>query len=366
MTRPIPSAAFAASVPATRTAVIDGLPAAIDTVAEAAAPTHRFLRAAWFAAAVEAYGGTARTILAHEDDMPVAALPLVAVGPHLLGLMTVPGSYWPFRSMPLSLAASEAVAPALLDRAAGIARGVRIGPVYDDDPAATQLIAAARTRGWAVLDRFVARSWLLDMAAQRREGVWPRLSTLRKNRFHEKHLAAHGTLDWRFLDGADWPAGFAHLGTIEDHSWIASRTDGSDAKFTERGHLAFWRAAARDPVLAAMFHAALLTVDGAPAAFSFDLDAGPVKYAIANSYVPTFAKHSPGKLLYWRNLSDALDRGIETVDWGAGDSGYKQVIGADRGPAIRDWLLLRPGVPATLGRMLAGVWRRSGQAADEV
>ena len=351
---------FVAAVPAVRTTVADGLSPAIDGVAEAAAPTHRFLRAAWFAAAVEAYGGGPRTIVVTEDGVPVAALPLVPVGLRAFGLAAVPGCYWPFRSFPLSLAASPAAGVALLDGIAGIARGLRIGPVYDGDPGAGALIAAARARGWAVLDRFVAQSWLLDMAAQRHAGVWPRLSTLRKNRFHEKHLAAHGTLDWRFLDGADWPAGFAHLGNIEQRSWIATRTDGGDAKFTANGHLAFWQAAARDPVLAGMFHAALLTVDGVPAAFSFDLDAGETKYAIANSYVPAYAKHSPGKLLYWRNLTDALDRGIARVDWGAGDSGYKQVIGAEPGPAIRDWLLLRPGLPATIGRALRGSWRRSG------
>jgi CelD/BcsL family acetyltransferase involved in cellulose biosynthesis len=275
----------------------------------------------------------------------------------------VPGCYWPFRSFPLSLGASDAAAPALLDELACHARGLRIGPVCDGDPAVEPLLAAARARGWAVLDRFVARSWVLDMAAQRQAGVWPRLSTLRKNRFHEKHLAAHGALDWRFLDRADWPAGFASLGAVEERSWIASRTDGGDAKFTAAGHLAFWRAAARDPVLAGMFHAALLSVDGAPAAFSFDMDVGETKYAIANSYVPAFAKHSPGKLLYWRNLVDALDRGITRVDWGAGDSGYKQVIGAEPGPAMRDWLLLRPGLPAVIGRALGGVWRRSGGRA---
>ena len=356
---------FAATVPATRIEVVRGLPPEIDAVAEAAAPTHRFLRAAWYAAAVEAYGGAARTIVAREDGVTVAALPIVPVGPGLLRLVSVPGCYWPFRSAPLSLAASSATAPALLDAVAGIANGLRIGPVYDGDPAATALIESARARGWTVLDRYVAESWLLDMAAQRREGVWPRPSTLRKNRFHEKHLASHGALDWRFLDGADWPAAFAWLGQVEDRSWIATRTGGSDAKFTAAGHLAFWHAASRDPVLAGMFHAALLTVDDVPAGFSFDMDVGETKYAIANSYVPDYAKHSPGKLLYWRNLSDAIERGVTRVDWGAGDTGYKQVIGADPGPTLRDWLFLRPGLPALGGRVLATAWRRSGNRPGE-
>jgi CelD/BcsL family acetyltransferase involved in cellulose biosynthesis len=364
MTKAISAREFTAAAAATWVAVVDGLPGSIDTVAESAVPTHRFLRRAWYAAAVEAYGGVPRTIVVHEHGLPVAVLPMVGLGPRALGLMTVPGSYWPFRSLAVSIAASDAVPGALLDGVGAAARGLRIGPVYDRDPAASALIAAARARGWAVLDRFVAQSWLLDMAAQQQAGVWPRLSTLRKNRFHEKHLATHGALDWRFLDGPDWPDGFASLGAVEERSWIAARTDGGDAKFTRIGHIAFWRAAAHDPVLAGMFHAALLSVDGAPAAFSFDIDVGETKYAIANSYVPDFAKHSPGRLLYWRNLSDALGRGLTTVDWGAGDSGYKQVIGAEPGPAIRDWLLLRPGLPAAAGRALAWVWKRSGNAEN--
>ncbi|WP_294138225.1 GNAT family N-acetyltransferase [Sphingomonas sp.] len=346
--------------PVARGSVADGLAAAIDTVAQGAAPTHAFLRYGWYAAALAAYGGHARTVLVEEDGEPTLALPLVGVGPALLRLAAVPGCYWPFRSFPLARRAGEATIRAALSTLAGAVNGLRIGPVYDDDAAAMPLIAAARASGWAVLDRFVADSWLLDMAALQAEGSWPRGSTLRKNRFHEKHLAAHGAPDWRFLAGTDWPAAFDALAAVEQASWIAARTDGSDAKFTATGHGAFWRAAAADPVIAGMLRAALLTIDGSPAAFSFDLDAGNLKYAIANSYDPAYAKHSPGKLLYYRNLVEALGRGIARVDWGAGDSGYKQVIGAERGPAIRDWLLLRPGLPALAGRLARGVWRRSG------
>ena len=346
--------------PVARASVADGLAAAIDTVAAVAAPGHAFLRYGWYAAALAAYGGHARTVLVEEDGRPTLALPIATVGPAFLGLATVPGCYWPFRSFPLAADAGDATLKAALATLAGTVNGLRIGPVYDDDAAAMPLIAAARASGWAVLDRFVADSWLLDMAALQDEGTWPRGSTLRKNRFHEKHLAAHGVPDWRFLCDADWPAAFDALAAVERASWIAARTDGSDAKFTTAGHGAFWRAAAADPVIAGMLRAALLTIDGKPAAFSFDLDAGDLKYAIANSYDPVYAKHSPGKLLYYRNLVEALGRGIARVDWGAGDSGYKQVIGADRGPAIRDWLLLRPGLPALAGRLARGAWRRSG------
>ncbi|WP_332838034.1 GNAT family N-acetyltransferase [Sphingomonas sp. MA1305] len=361
MTKPMRLADFQQLPPAARAQIGDGLSVAIDRVAEAGSASHAFLRYGWYAAALAAYGGAARTLVVEEDGAPVLALPFVGLGPAMLRLAAVPGCYWPFRSFPIALGAGEGALGAALDALAGTINGLRIGPVYDDDATAMPLIAAARMRGWTTIDRFVADSWLLDMAAVQAEGTWPRNSTLRKNRFHEKHLAEHGVPAWHFLHGADWPAAFDRLAAVEEASWIATRTDGSDAKFTTTGHGAFWRAAAADPVLADMLRAALLTIDGRPAAFSFDLDAGDLKYAIANSYDPAFAKHSPGKLLYYRNLVEAIGRGVTRVDWGAGDSGYKQVIGADRGPAIRDWLLLPPRLPALAGRLLRGLWQRSGQ-----
>ena len=273
----------------------DGLATAIDEVAARAAPEHAFLRYGWYAAALAAYGGAARTLVVEEDAQPTLALPLVGVGPAALKLAAIPGSYWPFRSFPLALDAGEGTIRAALHMLSGCVNGLRIGPVYDGDVAVTPLIAAARRSGWTVLDRFVAKSWLLDIAALRVEGGWPRGSTLRKNRFHEKHLAAHGALDWRFLNGEDWPAAFEALATIEEASWIAARTDATDAKFTRTGHGAFWRAAAADPVLAAMFRAALLTIDGRPAAFSFDIDAGTLTYAIANSLRPAVREAFAGQ-----------------------------------------------------------------------
>ena len=363
MDQPLSLAAFrrlapVRHVPAVRVSVLDGLTGAIDAVAQDAAPTHRFLRYGWYAAALAAYGGRARTVLVEQDGFAVAALPLVGVGPPVGGLAAVPGCYWPFRSFPLHLAAEREAVDALLAGLARTVRCLRIGPAYDDDAALTALLERARVAGWATLERRVATGWRLEL---RDAAAWPRGSTLRKNRFHEKHLATHGRLDWRFLGGGDWPERFDALAAVEEKSWIAARTDGRDAKFTRAGHGAFWRAAAADPVLAGMMSAAVLCVDDAPAAFSFDLDVGARRYAIANSYDPAFARHSPGKVLSYRNLVRARDGGIAVVDWGAGDSGYKQTIGALEGPALRDWLLVRPGAGALAARLLRGRWAASGQ-----
>lgn len=357
MTKPMPLDQFVRLPRILRTETVDGLASALDIVAEAAPATHRFLRHQWYAAALKAYGGAARTLLVSAEEVPALALPMIATGPAWLRLAMVPGSYWPFRSFPIAENAGLEVLEAALAALARQVNALRIGPVYQGDPAAAPLVEAARARGWAIVERSIAQSFLLDMAAARAEGTWPRNSTLRKNRFHEKHLGAHGELDWRFLSGGDWPEAFDALASIERASWINDRTDGSDAKFTDIGHGAFWRSLAEDATLAEMMRGALLTVAGKPAAFSFDLDVGGLRYAIANSYDPAYAKHSPGKLLYYRNLVDALAHGTTHVDWGAGDSGYKSVIGATPGPMIRDWLLLRPGLPARLAPLLRLAWR---------
>lgn len=364
MTKPMPLAEFTRLPPLLAAELGDGLASALDTVAARAAPSHRFLRFGWFAAALAAYGGTARTLTVLREGAPVLALPFVPTGPAALRLATVPGCYWPFRSFPVAQDAGAEAFEAALDRLVDHVNALRLGPVYDGDAALEGLRAAAAARGWVALDRFVAESFLLDMAVLRADGTWPRNSTLRKNRFHEKHLAEHGALEWSFVSGAEWtPRAFDDLAAVEAKSWIADRTDGADAKFMGQGHGGFWRAAAADPAIAEMMWAALLRIDGEPAAFSFDLNAGALKYAIANSYDPRVAKHSPGKLLYYRNLVRALDDGIATVDWGAGDSGYKRVIGAAAGPAIRDWLFVRPGFAGFAARLAGPYWRRSGNRA---
>ena len=131
----------AESMPPARARIADGLPAAIDAVAARAAPGHGFLRAGWFAAALHAYGGRARTVVVEEGGVATCALPFVGMGPRRARLAAVPGSYWPFRSFPLSQEAGAATLDAALATLAGAVNGLRIGPVYDDDPAAAPLLA---------------------------------------------------------------------------------------------------------------------------------------------------------------------------------------------------------------------------------
>ena len=335
--------------------VVHGFAAAIDQAAESADPRHAFLRRAWFQAA----GGQGATTLiaARADGRVIAALPTVALGPSLLGLRSVPGSYWPIRSFPVARDAGDDELAAMLASPAArraLGRAWRLGPVNQNDRTAARLLRVADRSGWTVLARRIATSFTLDIEKARLSGSWPRGSTLKKNRFHEKHLAGHGALTWRFLSGTDWsPALFDQLAAVERASWIGEKPD-ADAKFCDPRQRAIWERAAADPELAAMMHVGLIEVGGAPTAFSFGIEAGSTRYCIATSYDRRFAKHSPGKLVSYRTYMDAAERGITFLDDGAGDGGHKSVMGETPGPEIMDYLFVRG---RGKGSLLRRFWR---------
>lgn len=327
---------------------IAGLDPAIDAVAARAAPDRAFLTEIWFAAAAPERPVT----LVHGDRI---ALP---VGRHGRLLRTVPGCYWPFRSFPVAIdATAEDMAALLCHPAARAALGIawRLGPVYDDDPALALLRAAAPRAGWLVAERGIATAYALDLP----EG-WPRSSTMQGLRRKEKKLAEGGALDFRFLRGADWtPALFETLAAIEAKSWQGQR---GDPKFLPGATRAFWERLAADPVQADRMSATVLDMGGTPIAFAFDLEAGGLKYWVANGYDPALSRNSPGKSVLYRNFIEGRERGIARVDCGAGDGGYKQEMDAVPGARIVDCMILRTGLLAPLARLAAIAWRRSGQA----
>lgn len=334
-------------------ATAEGFPLAIDVLAASGPPELGFLRRAWFAAGGESQAQTLTAVRA--DGTPIAAIPSRPAGPAMLRARAVPGGYWPFRGVPIAADASDEELHALLSDNA-LNPCWRLGPVYRD-AGTLRLRRIARRAGWTILTRRSGRSWVLDITALQAEGPWPRASTLKKNRAHLRKLEAEGAVAWRSVRGADWAQDvFDALAAIEAASWIATTTDGSGAKFLKPEQRAIWENAARDPVLAEMLSATLLTVGGRPAAFSLDLTCGALQYGIASSYDEAFARFRAGRLLAWKQIEDAIAAGVARIDWGAGDSGYKREAGAVPGPLIEDHLFVRS---AALAAVLRPGWERS-------
>ncbi|UZK66973.1 GNAT family N-acetyltransferase [Sphingomonas sp. M1-B02] len=332
-----------------------GFPALLDGLADRALGPRAFLRSAWYAG--DGTDGT--TLIARRvDGSAVAAIPTVSIGPSLLGARAVPGCYWPFRSILIDRSATAAELAETfkhpLTRSA-LAPLWRVGPVYKDDPATVLLKRAVARAGWTVLSRSISKTFLFDLAASGEEGGWPRRSTRRRLAGYEKQLAQSGPVSYRHVTGPGWDeAALAALAAIEANSWVGKTTDGSGAKFLNEDQRRRWREKVRDPVLAQALSATILFVGDTPAAFSFDLQDGAVQYSIASSYDDRFAAGRPGRIVTWRQLEWARGRGITTVDLGAGDSGYKQDMGAVQGSEILDLLIVRSRSAAKLLRLKWG------------
>lgn len=322
-----------------------GFPEGIDRLAEQVGREQAFLRAAWYRAGADNDGKT--LIARRRDGAVVAAIPLTRIGPQVVGAKGVPGSYWPFRA-PLigDGVTSEDLVALLADPVAtdALAPMWRIGPIPADTPSTRMLREAAARAGWTVLERNLGTTWRFDLAAAARDngGSWPRKSSRKRLNGYLRRLADTGTVNWRAVSGADWtPEVLDQLGRVEADSWVARKTDGSGAKFLDPHQRARWQTVLADPVLAEALSATLLLHADRPVAFSFDLRAGTTQFAIAGSYAEDMAEYRVGKIVTYRQLEGALAAGVELVDLGSGDSGYKREMGAGPGPALIDLLIVR-------------------------
>jgi len=137
--------------------------------------------------------------------------------------------------------------------------------------------------------------------------------------------AAAGRRGWTVLDRAMPPA--APAGSVAgkaqslDGAALMAGGFGLLANLEASSVLAFWRAVAEDSVLAAMMSASVAPSAARPSAFTVYLDVAGTRHAVV----------------------------------GGGDTSLLEKAPL---PAMREWLLVRPGLPALLGRALSGLWLR--------
>jgi CelD/BcsL family acetyltransferase involved in cellulose biosynthesis len=194
---------------------------------------------------------------------------------------------------------------------------------------------------------------VIDLDAMRINGR-SRNSVARKLRAGWRKLEALGTPHWRSVRGAQWDKSvLADLARIEADSWIAHATDGSGAKFLTAGRRGYWRRVLADPALAQRLSATILMLDARPVAFSFDLDDGPVRYAIAGTYATDLKHCNIGKQVNFRMLDECLASDLSCIDLGSGDNGYKAEMGAEAAYDLVDLLFVKS---RTAARLLARVW----------
>ena len=225
-----------------------------------------------------------------------------------------------------------------------------------DDPSVATLRKAASLAGWHWLERRVGSLFCLDLVALRASGSWPSVKGKQKDRWRVRQLAKTGPVSITSYTGTDWTdADRDAIAAIESRSWVGQLEQGGDTKFLDPALRRYWERVTDDPAIAAMIRGFILWVGETPAAFTFGLDAGDMRYCIANNFDQQFHKFSPGRVLLYHDFEDAADRGIARIDWGLGDGGYKTQMGAHEDARVVDLLFVRNPLLARLAKPL---WQR--------
>lgn len=332
--------------------------ALIDALAAADAPERRFLRARWLTSGKPLPGAVFAA--ASPDGAPLAGFALAErrLGP--LTIREVAGGYWPFRGVPLASGASLGeLADALARNKDRLGRIWRLGPVVSGDPALELLRSAAASAGWHAIERPLGQLFELDLAAQAEAGPWPSTKTQRKNRWRKRRLEEDGgPIRTEFFTGADWTAAQRDaMAAIEAASWVGKLETGGDTKFLDPEARSYWEAVSADPHLAAMICGSVMWIGEVPAAFTFGLDTGEVRYCIANNFDERFTQFGPGRVLLYDDFARAAEMGTKRISWGVGDAGYKGEMGAEAGPQLVDLLFVRGNL---LRWLLKPLWARAG------
>ena len=332
---------------ATAAELHDGFPDAIDRLAARAALPNAFLRASWYRAGAQGSGQT--LIGKNAQGALIAAIPTIRAQPEILGIRSVPGCYWPFRSVLVSgdVLVEELAELFTQDIAVSALGSVwRMGPVPVQDATCRMVMRAAALAGWSVLERSVGRSWIFDLGNG--NGL-PGKATAKRLRQYGSRLAKQGQPSWRVVSGSGWDdATLDQLAQIERESWVGRKTDGSGAKFLFPSQRALWRDALADPHIAKLVQATILSLDDRPIAFSLDMICGSTQHAIACSFVEDMGQYRVGNLVTFHQLRQAQEQGVTIVDLGAGDLGYKRQMGARQGDQLVDLLFVRSRIKAGL------------------
>ena len=266
-------------------------------------------------------------------------------------LWALGGYYWPWRGVAVEPGAGE---DALAELAAQMTRRpcgavLRMGPLIDGDTDTQRFVTLLRARGWRALMQETGQVFELTLPAsaealqaQVSGSLWKNIAYLRRrldkqgavttqrHRLSAVHAAP-------LLQRAAW---------VEQTSWVAQQ--GEDVKLVGAHNLAYWSQLAQhgDGPEVVLW---LLSSGERDIAYSLHLEYGQTMCIVANGYDDGFKASSPGSLLSLDIFRDAIGRGLRLVDWGQGDSGYKQRWGALPGARMMNMILFRPGLAGAAG-----------------
>ena len=213
----------------------------------------------------------------------------------------------------------------------------RIGPDYG-------LWSVSRDKGaWPIVRR--AGTWE-DYLASRDPHV--RHEMRRK----EARAKRKSTVTFRVVtDERDLDDVMADLIKIEERSWKGPRGLSITAEEESRH---FYAALTRRAARSGRLRIYLLYIDGAPVGHVYGLTSNGEYQALTTSYDQSFARVSPGALLFHEALRDVLADGYAVFDFLSGESRWKRELANDRRDYVNLCVFSQPSLTCTYR------WARDG------
>jgi hypothetical protein len=319
-------------------------------------PEWRFLAGDWAAAWAETYLPYDRwrpplryLTVRRKDGIPTGVLPLVELkfGPWKFDAAA--GYFLPYRSLPLAGSSEmmDATCESMVDALATHRKfrlGLRIGPTSTQDRMCGALIAALRRAGWQIGIAVAGEVFVVELPNGIDEFNELSSAMVKRVDYYERRLQKLAKLkivEYAGSDHRNWETVLSEAAQIERNSWI--KREGGTIMFDGVLNRRFWMRLLSDEFLAPCMSIWVMYIDRRPASFSCGINVGATKYVVANLYDEAFKAHSCGAILARQVLVSAICRGQKLVDWGQGDSGYKQKWNAKPGYRLRDIVALPPG-----------------------
>jgi hypothetical protein len=268
-----------------------------------------------------------------------------------LDLWALGGYYWPWRGVAVEPGAGE---QALAGLAAELTRRpcgamLRMGPLIDGDTDTQHFVTLLRAHGWRGLKQESGQVFELALPASMEElqtqvstSLWKNIAYLRRRLDKQGVVSA----ERHRLTAEQAAPLLQRAALVEQASWVAQKN--KEVKLVGAQNQAYWSQLAQNgggPEVVLW----LLSCGERDIAFSLHLEHGQTICIVANGYDEEWKASSPGSLLSLDIFKDAIGRGVRLVDWGQGDSGYKQRWGAQRGARMMDVILFRPGLVGAVG-----------------
>ncbi len=305
------------------------------------------------------WSGPLRYVRLRRNGQSQALIPFARQQIACFRIDSLAGYYWPFRSLRLAaqpvgaMDVAGALGHALARRPPGAV--LRFGPISSRDDAMHAVLRQLVAAGWRYRAKATGAVFELDLSAGldalKQKCSDSLLKHIEYSRRRLTRTMGEVRCERHELSGDD-QALLDILAGIESRSWLARK--GGDLKFMGSANQCFWTQMGREPDPHARSVCWVLYCGEQPVAFSAHVETDTALYVLANSYDEQWKSHSPGSVLTYEVLRDAIARRKRLFDWGQGDSGYKQRWGAQDASLLYDVIAFRPGLFGGLLAWVAG------------